>query len=570
MFETVDIDRAVQSSASQKKKGLNFIRLISPGEGAKCSVVLSYRPDKAFISLKGEIMAQPGRADPRYFGLAPSVNEYFIIEEIQKGERGVFGSCESFEAYLDQNADKFMLHAGCEDAIRPLFAAVLLQMAWHFTDKQWFHTACPQDLVLLQLTDDPVYYNGVIPRLLHIESETPVSADRVFVMSLNFERTTYATINLFDGYCVGGHPWMKDYDAAVKAFFQKESRHRAETLINADPSQNKLLQTVNTYLCGSCYVNNIAVSGNLTTADKKLILAHRSSKSIDSNQYYCSVNGQSETIDTDVRHYMRSVFEDYPTIDINSPFRLDFEAELTRESMAELKTDRLDAPWSYYGIAVLGIKDSLRSGSHNTRLQFNVLAKNSTRQSFAATALRRSDAPEAFENKAIAGLRLRIYESIPSRIFGLFKAAAAFVIERNDIIFALLALLVFFSTKDILAADLQNIRWGEWASLAVSLLLILLVVIRAVLSKGRSRALQRDIIRLSVSRKLLYHSDAPERMLIKMTHRLAKRDKKAVIKHKSKTAQSEHEKNILNPIVELMLLLHVRDMQTAGKRDKQG
>ena len=108
------------------------------------------------------------------------------------------------------------------------------------------------------------------------------------------------------------------------------------------------IKNINQYLENSFNTHTIAVSSNITTSDNYLIIGKRSKKSSDPGMYYCSSNGQSEFRDKHVDFYRKSVFEDLPTMEYDSEYRVDLNQEIQREALAELGITSFESEWHYY------------------------------------------------------------------------------------------------------------------------------------------------------------------------------------------------------------------------------
>lgn len=256
----------------------------------------------------------------------------------------------------------------------------------------------------IKLAKGSIYYSGVMPRTVEIEFKNDIYNAHVDTYKFHVERTTFATLDLFDNCDIIQHFLLQNHQSLLEEVFTQEDNAQ-NLLVNDYERQQELLDNINTYLSMSPNTHTIAVTGNIETCEKLLVLCERDKNSIDSSIYYPSANGQSEFKDINPDIYKNSVYEDYPTLDFSDDYRLDFEGEINREAFAELNIRLLDDSWQYYGFSFLLIK-SENNPFQKRRMHFNVLAKNYTKENLADVIEARNYATEKFENSKIVGLSI--------------------------------------------------------------------------------------------------------------------------------------------------------------------
>jgi len=295
---------------------------------------------------------------------------------------------------------------------------------------------CLRDMLLFskkykhcyKLCDSDVYYSGVMPRVMSIEYlKQSNSSKGIKFLILKVCRTTYATVDFMDNSKILSHSFFKEiigntnntrFEVLAKINkyedkLQEYYLYKNNTDNNDYEYEETRIKYINEYLKKSINTNTIAVSGNIITKDKYLILSKRSISSIDAETYYCSVNGQSEFRDENVVFYNTSVFEDMPSMDYLSRFRMDLNNELRREAIAELGIPVFDKDWFYYGISFLSINNKDRNKDSNAtnmrRMHFNVLAYNTVPYMFSDIVKSQKKATEYFENEKLVGIRVCVF-----------------------------------------------------------------------------------------------------------------------------------------------------------------
>lgn len=136
------------------------------------------------------------------------------------------------------------------------------------------------------------------------------------------------------------------------------------------------------------YLRKFLTNYEVNESGEFLIVAQRDEKSIDAGEFYSSANGQSEFMDKHVSFYKESVFEDLPSMNYNSDYRVDLNNEIRREVIAELGITALNSEWDYLGVSYLAINQEKNKNDQGKptkrRMHFNVLTSNKTSLDFKA------------------------------------------------------------------------------------------------------------------------------------------------------------------------------------------
>lgn len=337
---------------------------------------------------------------------------------------------------------------------------------------QMLHGTASTDAFHLCFGD--VYYSGVLPRVLELQKIDSYSNPHVQTIKLTVERTTYATCDAFNYGEIILHPLLHMYEPIITQFMALEDDVQ-QILFREYADGDDLLQGINQYLSLSQNTNTLAVSGNIMTEDCALIVAKREKGEIDGGTHYCSINGQSEFQDHNVKFYQTCVDEDYPTMQADSNSRNNFSEELDRETMAELNIDKLKRNWQYYGIAIMGIHNQKFQTTSVRRMQFNILAHNSTYENFDSVIDLQNDATEKFENEKIEGLKIHIFKGRWDVLRFYMKSALEFF-RKHETIFnhgLAFAFVIIVGLRDGFTndGDIEMVRLVFVSALAVFLLL---------------------------------------------------------------------------------------------------
>ncbi len=393
------------------------------------------------------------------------------------------------------------------------------------------------------------YYSGIFPRLKEIEkNDEQFYNEKVDSYALKVERTSYAFTEGINLLSLNEEPMLAAYKGDLQKFDETERKVEKTLFDECQTAEADVLDKVNGYLKNSCNVQNVAVSTNVITKDGYLLYGLRAKGGIDEQSFYCSVNGQSELFDKNVEFYQESAYDDCPTIDIESGKRQDFTRELTRECKAELSLSDFENEFKYYGISILGIRNSLGE----RRVHFNVLAEHTTEKTAADVSERWKDSIEAYENNDVYGAKMQLVKSRRALLGACLKGFLGGVLKSKDILqtfsAALIGLLAFVGEAppaleivgiifSVFAGVNILINFGEW----------LYNWIRQkryfswcwkVKGKGALEALYAK-----ASKKLVKKADKNEK-------RRARKEKERVEK-----------KSVLSPIAVIMTALYIRSLQ---------
>lgn len=344
----------------------------------------------------------------------------------------------------------------------------------------------------ITLLDGEVYYSGVLPRVRRIEMKNSFANPTIQVIKFLVERTTYATVDSFDNCEINKHPLLSKWQDKLFQFEDMEDNTQNKVFeYTGELKREKLINVINEYLEKSFNTHILAVSGNVFIENEGLIFTKRSSSAIDSNTFYCSVNGQSEFADSNVQMYKDSVKEDYPTLIADYTARNDFNNELSRETKAELNMD-INTAWDYYGISVLGIPKREDVLTSKRRFHFNVLACNYCDADFLSILKKLSSATEAFENQSINLLNLRIAKDKKESVKNLIYDIGDFITNYDSVIgyvcVLLFVILNFFSGKN------NDYSWIDRLSNFSSLALAAIILVHLILTE-KSRIKDKKLVK---------------------------------------------------------------------------
>lgn len=307
----------------------------------------------------------------------------------------------------------------------------------------------------LTLIDGDAYYSGVLPRVKRIERKRSFSNSQVEIIKFFVERTTYATVDSFDNCEINQHPLLDKWKKELLQFERLEDRNQKMLFDYNGPLGNKeLLENVNKYLSASFNTHILAVSGNLLLEDGSIIITERSKNAIDTQTYYCSVNGQSEFNDSNVEMYKESVIEDYPSLIADEHVRNDFNEELNRETKAELNVHTTGA-WNYYGVSILGIKNRRDELVSKRRMHFNVLAYNYTHANFIDILQAQETATESYENQSMYLLKPHFVNSRVDYLRRIIYGGMTFL-RKNDATIGYISALIFIILNLVLKREFDN------------------------------------------------------------------------------------------------------------------
>ena len=323
----------------------------------------------------------------------------------------------------------------------------------------------------VDLIEGRVFYSGVLlkPTELEIISGTKEN-NKIRSLCIHFERSTYGTVCALDRNLTD-HPVLQDVKSTIVSILQKDDQTKrklnkdisiieGEELEDSDVSV-RLISAVNEYLKNCVNVNQIGVSANIITGDGLLLLGQRSQANIDAGKLYPSVNGNAEVADSQVSFYSLSVYEDYPTIHLDSD-RIDFFGEIGREAYGELKLYLPKQEWICYGIVICGNMpraETVPSGYYEPfrRMHFNLIFEHHTEKTFLEIEKLSKQATEAFETKRYLGVSIKCEENKLSRIGKSIINGIIGIVSQKEFIEAAVALVLFLMaiTRTISGESIQ-------------------------------------------------------------------------------------------------------------------
>ena len=364
-----------------------------------------------------------------------------------------------------------------------------------FSHKDWQH--------YFKLLTSDIYYSGVMPCVKKIDYEiNPYLSGKVKYLVFHVVRTTYATVDTFDNSQILVHPFFhcknhNEYYDYLLEFDLYEDSVQEKYLYSEDDNLEKL----NMYLSHSLNTHTVAVSANLITSDGYLIAAKRGSLNIDAGEFYCSANGQTEFRDENVSFYRKSVFEDMPTMDYFSKYRVDITNEIQRECIAELGITSFSLDWICYGISYLSInntpdafkEDSYTAESKNSksskyrRMHFNVLMSNSISYSFKEVDRFHKNATESFENESLIGIKSTVFQDKTDLLKSIFLMLYKWIDENKSRIFMFLIIISILTGKK----SLKSISLSDY----IDFILITVYTSISLLSFVKNHNVRKRMIR---------------------------------------------------------------------------
>lgn len=373
--------------------------------------------------------------------------------------------------------------------------------------------------VPFRLLNSEVYYSGVMPRVIRIDYEdNHVTSSNVKYLSLEVGRTTFATVDCMDNPSILKHPYFEEviegeraYDSLI-AFDRHEDSVQEKHLYDTDllskattqrDYEKKSIKQINNYLSQSFNTHTVAVSANIETSDDYLLVGKRGKRAIDSKEYYCSSNGQSEFNDEHVDFYKQSVYEDLPTMNFKSNTRVDLNNEIHRETVAELGLSLFEKEWEYYGISFLSINNSMKNTTDSEdnkknkdiqkrRMHFNVLTYNKAYHDFKSVYSNHENVTESFENSFFEGIKVVVYSNLMNRLGLALKGVLKYAYNNSGVV-SLFAVFILF---------LQNIIRNQFYSfsdlgiegifnLSVVILYIITAIINWIIIYKRRKLMRR-------------------------------------------------------------------------------
>lgn len=356
-----------------------------------------------------------------------------------------------------------------------------------------------------QLAGSAVYYSGVMPSVAKLQLDNEQVESRVKYLTLDVFRTTFATLDTMDNPLMTQHPFFdSDNREIIDDFYAHEDKVQ-ETYLHQRSSHNDQDQTeafnidkINNYLKRSFNSHTLAVSGNIVTSDDYLIVSQRNPSSIDGGEYYCSANGQSEFRDPNVAYYKKSVFEDLPTLDFHSDFRVDLNGEMTREAIAELGIAQYHNEWNYYGISYLNINNDHKSQIHRRRMHFNVLMKNQAVKNFEEIDKYIGDVTEDFENASVEGVRNNLFYNLVDRSLNGLNNLINFAYDHSGLIALTIVFLFSFINLFVTIPSAFTPAFDLEISFILDLIISVSFIIFSIIGYFRRRPFRQKIDTISI------------------------------------------------------------------------
>lgn len=345
------------------------------------------------------------------------------------------------------------------------------------------------------------YYNGVLLRALRIDQECDAVNQGVVALKINFERTTYASIDALSNNFTDSCFLQKGVRREIIKLLKEDDEFRLQKLTKSeDVSEESFLANLNEYLSQTVSAVQVGVSANIVSSDGFLLFGQREKNTIDENLIYPSVNGNAEIADKNVAFYKMSTKEDYPDININNAFRIDFNGEISRELLAELNIDSVHKHWDCYGVCLSGTTASYLQKKEvdiyrevERRLHFNVLFEQQLDVDLYTIKQKQKNATEKYENQRIIGVKYSFFESMFSLSIRKLSNAIRIILALKDFITTAIALIVFF-----VALNSAEQEMSTWITAVFSCLFILQSIINLYSDFSRKKVWlispKRDIL----------------------------------------------------------------------------
>lgn len=229
---------------------------------------------------------------------------------------------------------------------------VVKQSQYDIQQNNLYNVLAFNDIENYTYVGEGYYYSGVMSRVMKVEYKDN-QASNALIKQIRFYvcKTTYATVDMMDNTSILQHPFFNEslHNRNTRSLMIEFDHHEDRCHLNlyhSKPGAENERLLLNDYLRQSFNTHTIAVSYNIKTADGYYIAAKRNTNCIDTGEYYCAANGQSEFIDKHASFYQESVFEDMPTMVYDSEYRVDLNNELRREVIAELGISSLNSEWN--------------------------------------------------------------------------------------------------------------------------------------------------------------------------------------------------------------------------------
>lgn len=374
-----------------------------------------------------------------------------------------------------------------------------------------------------------VFYSGTMLRPTNIEVlENSRENDRVRSICIHFERSTYGACCALDGNLTA-HPLLGNCRKKIVGLLRKDDEYKRELKNNIealpdplDKSAKAVLGAVNDYLKKSFNVNQIGVSANVVSENGFLLLGKRNSASIDEDKLYPGVNGNAEIADKNVSFYSISVYEDYPTVKVDAD-RIDFFGEIGRETFGELHQDLTKQEWICYGMIISGNVPGETCAETDEytepfrRMHFNLIFEHDCAKTMSEIEDSARKAAEAFETRNFLGISVRCEKNRSALIGKSIAGAIAAIVDQQDFIESLLALIVFLNAVNKFVAavhaheDLSSALhslfadgWTGTAAIVLALLVVLWTVYRIIRAAVRKLASRHKVRHIRIYRNTAY------------------------------------------------------------------
>ena len=305
-----------------------------------------------------------------------------------------------------------------------------------------------------ELIEGRVFYSGVLLRPTQFELVRGTQENyKIQSLCLHFERSTYGTVCALDRNLTE-HPALQDAKAQIIEMLRADDRakktlNEALEQIDAEDAQtsSRIIDAVNAYL-GECFnVNQITVSANIVTSDGLLLIGQRSQANIDAKKLYPGVNGNAEVADRKVPFYSLSVYEDYPTIRLDSD-RIDFFGEIGRETYGELQINLPKQEWKCCSMILIGkipkeCAETPQYQETSRRMHCNLIFEQHTERSFLEIEKLSASAAEAFETERYLGVSVRCEQDSATHLLKTVGRGILGIVSQKDFIEASVALILF-------------------------------------------------------------------------------------------------------------------------------
>ena len=407
-----------------------------------------------------------------YYGCSPKIDSFLIIDAISNL---YFSSLQNLNNFLSEHSTEFMLHKSQAKYLPDLAKLILITIAskygiiirsnenspflldiekkfpeiiktnrkenrieihgcpteeliqyfkpyrFSFINGMW--EICENGITLTEIYSNKsnikllvgkVFYSGVLIKPINIcKCSKDFESFDIKNIKISYERSTFATVCAFDENRINHPLLIESRSSLVQMFSEDESykRQMYSELVDNNLNENQIIDVINNYLQNSLNVNQIGVSSNIITSEKKVFFGLRGNGNIDDGCLYPSVNGNAEVYDENVDFYNRSVYEDLPSVTTKDK-RCDLLGEISREAYGELRLNQKEESWECYGIVISGTAPFSEPYKYTSRrCHFNVLFENDVDISFEDIKEYQKKASEEFETTAFISFIPKCYES---------------------------------------------------------------------------------------------------------------------------------------------------------------